>query len=222
MKNVAALCVWACLLGAARGDEPYSLNRGWARVRPFAGVRAAGFSGEDVTMPAGAIADLGVDAETRSGFLIGVEIAPLTIMAARPQISARLHLGYANEKLAIGVGVGSGFTSQYAQVGPLVRLGRHDRTHANLRISFSVYPPQPIPSDLDLEVVVPVHQRVRLDINLGGGYGTVIGLYGTVGTQVLVASKGPRNQTRLNVGIGVSWVQYALGPAALVGIDQVF
>jgi hypothetical protein len=222
--KTATLCalVWI-LAGQAHAEEAQALNRGYARVRPYAGVTPAGFVGEELpARPAGAIADLGVEAQTRSGFLIGFEFAPLTLGAARPQMTGRLQLGYANEQLAIGVGVGSGFTSAYAQVGPVLRIGRYDRTHAHLRVSFSVYPPQPIPSDLDLDVIVPVHRRVRLDINLGGGYGNVIGLYATLGTQVLVAQRGDRAATRLTFGAGVSWVQYTVGPAALVGLEQLF
>lgn len=224
-RKTTALCALICLLAPAAFAEELaateSVHRGWARVRPFVGVAPAGFTGEEVIEPAGAIADLGVDAETRSHFRIGFEFAPLTFTAARPQMTGRLQLGWASDKLAISVGVGSGFTSAYAQVGPVVRIGRYDQAHALLRVSFSVYPPEPIPSDMDLEVVVPVHRLVRLDLNLGGGYGTVIGLYGTVGTQILVAHRN-RAATRLTVGAGVSWVAYTVGPAALVGVEQLF
>src|SRR3954468_4161683 len=110
--RAVVVCALMWVGASARADE---FNRGYIRVRPFAGVAPAGFRGEELVRPAGAIADGGVDAETRGNFRIGFEFAPLVITAERPQMTGRLTLGWASEKLAIGVGVGSGFTSAYAQ-----------------------------------------------------------------------------------------------------------
>src|SRR4051794_37836702 len=101
--KTATLCAMVCFLVGPAGaaEEAQVLNRGFARVRPYVGVTRAGFEGEQLpARPAGAIADLGVEAATRSGFLIGFEFAPLTLGAARPQMTGRLQLGYASEQIA--------------------------------------------------------------------------------------------------------------------------
>lgn len=219
---LAGLALGALLLSEARADEPYRMNRGQVRVRPFYGIKEIAFDGELHQPPAGALADLSIEAETRSGFRIGFDLAPLMFLAPRPQITARLHLGYANELLAISMGLGSGLTWLYPQAGPVIRIGRHEGAHAHFRLSFSLYPPRPLPVDADLDVLVPVHPRLRLQLNVGGGYGNLIGVYGTVGTQVLLARQGVRGATRLSVGVGVAWVQYYLGPTGLAGLEQLF
>lgn len=197
------------------------VHRAYLRVRPYIGFHRVGW-GEHAEATSGVIADLGAEANTASGFKIGFEIAPLKYIYERPQLSGRLHLGYANEVFALSLGVGNGLSWYYPQIGPIVRLGRFDRSYAILRISWAVYPPRPIPMDLDLDINVRIRERWRWNLNLGGGYGNMIGVYATTGAQLLLGGSGLRGTTVLSAGLGIAWVIYDLGPALSLGVEQRF
>ena len=197
------------------------LHRAYLRVRPYIGFHRVGW-GEHAEATSGVIADLGAEANTASGFKIGFEIAPLKYIYERPQLSGRLHLGYASEVFALSLGVGNGLSWYYPQIGPIVRLGRFDRSYAILRISWAVYPPRPIPMDLDLDINVRIRERWRWNLNLGGGYGNMIGVYATTGAQLLLGGSGQRGTTVLSAGLGIAWVVYDLGPALSLGVEQRF
>ena len=117
------------------------VHRGYVRVRPYVGFHRVGW-GEHAEPTGGVIADFGAEANTASRFRIGVEIAPLNYIYERPQLSGRLHLGYATDVFALSLGLGNGLSWYYPQIGPLVRLGRLDGTYATVRISWAIYPPQ--------------------------------------------------------------------------------
>lgn len=197
------------------------VHRAYLRVRPYIGFHRVGW-GEHAEPTGGVIADFGAEANTASGFKIGVEIAPLKYIYERPQLSGRLHLGYANEVFALSLGIGNGLSWYYPQIGPIVRLGRLDRTYAVVRISWAIYPPRPIPMDLDVDINVPIRERWRWNLNLGGGYGNMIGIYATTGAQLLLGGTGQRGTTVLTAGLGVAWVIYDLGPALSLGVEQRF
>lgn len=197
------------------------VHRAYVRARPYVGFHRYGLDGH-AESTSGVIADLGAEANTASGFKIGFEIAPLKYIYERPQMSARLHLGYANEVFALSLGIGNGLSWYYPQLGPIVRLGRLDGTFATVRISWAVYPPRPIPMDLDVDINVRTSRRTRWNLNLGGGYGNLIGVYATTGAQLLLGGTGLRGTTVLSAGLGVAWVIYDLGPALSLGIEQRF
>ncbi|MFO0572589.1 MAG: hypothetical protein U1A78_01180 [Polyangia bacterium] len=197
------------------------VHRAYVRVRPYIGFHRFGW-GEHAEPTAGVVSDLGAEANTASGFRIGVEIAPLNYIYERPQLSGRLHLGYANEVFALSLGIGNGLSWYYPQISPIVRLGRLDGTYAVVRISWALYPPRPIPMDLDVDVNVRIRERWRWNLNVGGGYGNLIGIYATTGAQLLLGGTGLRGTTVLGAGLGIAWVVFDLGPALSLGVERRF
>lgn len=218
-------CALAAALGAAAAPaEARTLTRFYMRARPF-------YAPRDVTADnpsphfGGVLADVGVEATTGFGLRVGAELAPLLVHFTRPYIpytSARVHLGYANPSVAIGLACGAGLSWAYPQLGPHLRIGRFDRTYATLRASWSVYPPLPLPTDLLLEVNTAVRPRVHVSVEVGGGFGNVVGLFTTAGVHYQLAGDGGAGTDVLSAGLGLSWLQYALGPMASFGYERRF
>jgi hypothetical protein len=200
-------------------------NRVWLRIDPYVGVRRVGMatqSGND----GGALVDVGAETATRGGLLVGCELAPLAFTEYRPHAAARFAVGHANEDLAISMEVGARLSWEYPELGPLVRIGRLDETHATVHVSWSVYPPVWLPIYLDVAFTRPITRRWRLDLDVGGGYaglfGVYLGAYGTAGVQYVVSGDGKRGTTLVNAGVGTAWMNYSLGPMFTTGIERIF
>lgn len=209
---------------AQPGEQPAAwsgLSRAYVKARPFVSLARPGFQ-DPGSISGGLIMDMGIEANTRSGFRIGVELAPLTFANKRPYPAIFAHLGYANEFLGVSMSIGSGLAWAYPQIGPVVRIGRFTGAYATVRVAWSVYPPLPLPVSIDIDVNVPFTSKVRGNLNLGGGYGNIFGAYGTLGLQYLLSGDGGRRSHVLNAGLGVSWMQWSLGPMASVGYERRF
>jgi hypothetical protein len=207
-----------------RAQKWTGLSRYYLRVRPVFGVVVTGTDVGDPHHVGGVVADFGVEANTRSGFRIGIDIAPIAMLSnvLVPSVSARIHLGYANEFVGVGLAVGGDLSFLYPQAGPVVRVGRFTGSYALLRLAWSVHPARLAPVDGSLEVVVRVSPRWRLQLDAGGAYGALLGVYALAGVQALALGNGGRGTVALSGGIGVSWAQYTLGPALSLGIEQRF
>lgn len=210
------------LINPEKGNQPFALSRFWLRVRPIVGVLPLG---GDVTTTSNIIAlvtDFGVEINTRYGFQIGFEIAPLAVASnvIVPSVSSRLYVGYANEYLGIGMAFGSSLSLYYPQSGPVLRIGKFSGVHARLRLTWSISPPRIVPVDGSLEMNVPVAKRIRLHLDVGGAYGNLLGVYGLAGCQLFLSGRGENGTTLLSFAAGVAWTQYSLGPAGSIGVEQ--
>lgn len=208
----------------ARSPRREGLNRAYVRVRPFYALQRLAWEGDaEQARFGGAIADLGVEANLPSGLLLGAALDPVLIgLAQRPVLTPRLYLGYTQPTLAIGVSVANGTSWLAPQAGPLVRLGRFDGTHAIVRMSWSVYPPRPLPVDASVQIVGRVSPRARVTFDMGGSYGDYIGAQAALGAQLLLRARGGPGTTVLSAGLGAAWVNYSIGPMASLGVEHRF
>ena len=194
--------------------------RAWVLLRPLFGISQVGWqSSAPESLLFGMIGDLGVEANTRLGLLIGAELAPLTWYLERPQIAARFRLGYTNQRLAVGVSLANAGTWIYPQLGLGARMGRLERSYVLVRIGWSTYPPRPLPADFYLEVNAVLDRKRRLNLQLGGNYADLISLYGTAGLQIFLRGSGGAGTSILVAGAGVSWFLYYLGPMFVFGYE---
>lgn len=206
---------------AARPVWP-GVNRTYAKLRVHVGLHKFGWDGQHGQRSWGLIAELGAEANTSRGLRIGFELGPASFVVERPFLTARFHLGYTSSTFAVSLGIANGSTWYYPQIGPLIRIGRLDASYALLQMSWSTYPPRPVPADLDLDVFLRTSRRTRAHLNIGGGYGSVIGVFATLGGQILLRGSGMRGTTQLGGGAGVGWVGYDLGPMLLTAIEHRF
>lgn len=200
-----------------------ALSRVWVRVRPVLGLRNVGGDNRDGSLRPGVVMDLGAEITTARGLRLGAELAPLAAVSTvfTPSTSVRFHLGYATLHVAISLGLGCSLAFYYPQAGPLLRLGRLDRAHALLRLTWSIYPPRIAPVDAQLEVNVPLGgTRARLHLEAGGAYGNLLGVYGLAGAQLATRGNGGPRSFLVTAAVGVAWVQYSVGPALSIGIEE--
>jgi hypothetical protein len=213
-----------CAAEASPNPPAPGLNRAWVTARVFAARTGFGWEGDGSYWTGGLIADLGSEINTPRGLKLGFELAPLTFTGQRPFLSTRFVAGYSNPSVSIGLAVGSGLTWFYPRLGPVLRIGRFERTHAHIRASWSVYPAQPLPTDLDIDVSTAVRGRCRGRLNLGGTYSSnsAISVYALLGVQYALGSGGEGKTTLLGLGAGFTWTEFALGPMLALSLDRRF
>jgi hypothetical protein len=232
--RVGALVLVAALASrAAATEEPVAtveterayqpVSRVYVSMSGFGGRSGFGYTGDDLP-PAigGLVGTTGAELALDNGATLGFEIAPFTWVSAttRPSLSARIAVGYARRKIAIALEVGSTLTWLYPQLGPSLRIGALDGTYARLRLSWAIYPAVPVPVDLDFELSTPISPRLRAGVNLGAVYGNTTGAFGTVGVSYLPSGSRSLRGGAFSVGVGVGWIQWALGPMVTVGYER--
>lgn len=202
--------------------EDRALRRFYFKVRPFVSFTSA-YAFEGNQYPAGAQLDFGIEYNGRRNLWVGFDVSPFVlsnIALGIPYFAGRLNLGYSDPRFAVGASLGSGVFSSLLSLGPVFRFGRLDGTHARFRISFALLPPFPYPSG-DIEVNIKVHPRVWVHADVGGDL-NILGMYSTLGTQILLRGRGGPGSDLLTVGAGVSWIFLSLGPMATIGYEHRF
>lgn len=208
---------------AANTTEGWSgLSRAYVKARPFLGLSRVGLSDVSNEVSGGVLMGLGAEINTSFGLQIGASLTPFLFTNKRPYPAANLYLGYTTQRLSIGMAVSSSLAWAYPQVGPVVRIGSFSGCYATLQIAWSVYPPLPVPTYLDLDVLLPLGRRLRADLNLGGTYGNSYGAFATLGAQYLLSGDGGRASSALTAGLGLSWRDWSLGPMASLGFERRF
>jgi hypothetical protein len=227
MRNRFALLVTLLASTARAEPEPpwEGASRAYAIARPFYGVRRVGTvdpgSGLD-----GALVDFGAEIELRSGLRLGFEETPLSIIGGRVHPASQFSAGWAGRDLALSLGVAGSTSWLYLQLGPSLRIGRLDRTHALVRIAWSAYPPQAVPAAVQLQLARPVARRLSLVLDAGGGFGqgfgVYFGLWSTLALECRLSGDGRHATTLISAGAGVVWMAYYLGPAVHLGVERRF
>ena len=202
--------------------EDRALRRVYFKVRPFVSLQPA-YVFEHNQRPAGVLLDFGIEYNGRRNLWVGLDVSPFVIpniSLGIPYFAGRLNLGYSDPRFAVGVSLGTGLFSSLLSIGPVVRFGRLDGTHARFRISLPLLPFFPFPSG-DIEVNVKVHRRVWVHVDVGGDL-NVLGMYSTVGAQILLRGRGGPGSDLLTAGAGLSWLFLSLGPMATLGYEHRF
>lgn len=204
---------------AAPADPPWAgLSRIFLTFRPYVGISRVGFE-ESGPVLGGFVSEVGAEVITRFGLVVGAQVSPFTL-AKRPTYTglstdAYLFLGYAQPFLGIQVGLGSG-------VAGAIRVGRFDRTHAELRMAWAMVLPLTLPQELHLNLVIRAAPRLFAHLDVGGGYGSMISFYGTGGVQYLLTGDGLGRTTLLAAGVGLSWIEFYLGPMLTLSAERRF
>lgn len=204
---------------APPGDAPWTgLSRVFLTFRPYVGIARVGFE-ETGPVLGGFVSEAGAEIITRFGLAIGAQVSPISL-AKRPAYTdlttdAYLLLGYANQHLGVHMGVGSG-------VAGVLRIGRHDRSHAQLRVAWALVLPLTLPQELNLQVNIRAAPRFFGSIDIGGGYASTISFYALGGVRYLLQGDGLARTTLLSAGLGLSWIQFYLGPIAALAIERRF
>ena len=220
---ITSIALFAFAANASAAEEVGAANRVYVTMSGFGGVSGFGYTGDDLP-PAigGLVGTAGAELVLDNGMTLGFEIAPFTWVSAmtRPSLSARLAVGIARKRIALALEAGSALTWLYPQLGPSLRIGGLDATYARLRLSWAIYPAVPVPVDLDLELSTPLSARLRGNANLGAVYGNTIAAFGTVGVSYLPRGSRNLHGGAFTVGVGVAWMQWALGPMVTVGYER--
>jgi hypothetical protein len=198
-------------------------NRVWARLSGFADRGGFGYDSEKLpAMTGGLVGNAGAEMGLANGLTLGFELAPFSWISSttRPSLAARFSVGYAQKRMAIALEAGSTLTWLYPQLGPSIRIGALEGVHAKLHVSWALYPPQPVPTDLELEVSAPISPKLRGYVDAGAMYGSTIGAWGTLGLQIMPAGSRSVRGGVITVGAGVSWMQWSLGPMVTVGYER--
>lgn len=204
---------------AAPAEPPFAgLSRIFLTFRPYVGVSRVGFE-ESGPVLGGFVSEVGAEVITRFGLVVGAQVSPFTL-AKRPTYTglstdAYLFLGYAQPFLGIQVGLGSG-------VAGAIRVGRFDRTHAELRMAWAMVLPLTLPQELHLNLVIRAAPRLFAHLDIGGGYGSMISFYGTGGIQYLLSGDGLGRTTLLSAGAGLAWIEFYLGPMLTLSAERRF
>jgi hypothetical protein len=202
----------------ARADAP--IRRFYLKLRPFVGIARYNVTDQN-TYPGGVLLDLGIEYNSANGLWVGLEAAPLAftnLFYGIPFPSGRLALGYSGKYFGVAAGLGSSI-GPYFNVGPIVRVGRLEGTHARFRIAFSVFPPLKFPVNGDLQLNIKLRPRLRLTLEAGGDF-IIQGLYSNAGVQILFRGEGGPGTHILTVGAGVSGVFLVPGPMVTIGYER--
>jgi hypothetical protein len=218
---------------SARADEPAATvekadewrppNRVWIAASGFGGASGFGYRGDDLPpVIGGLLANTGAELGWKSGLTFGFEVAPFTWVSetSRPSLTARLSIGWARKKIALGLTAGSALTWLYPQLGATLRIGALEASYARMRVSWAIYPSQPIPVDLDLVISTPVSKKLRTYVEAGAVYGNTIAAFATVGVQIQPRGSRSGQGGTISVGAGIGWMQWALGPMVTVGYER--
>lgn len=154
--------------------------------------------------------DLGVEYNPRGGVWAGIEASPLGFSYSAYHLSTQFHvlLGYSGTWFALGATVGTGFAFVLPddlvglfQVGPALRIGRMDRTHVRMRVSFSAFPAYLVPINGEIELDTPLTARIWLAVNLGGDAG-LSEFHGRGDVNFLLPNYRQKILHMLSVGLG--------------------
>jgi hypothetical protein len=198
-------------------------HRVWARLSGFADRGGFGYASASLpSMTGGLIGNAGAEMGLRNGLTLGFELAPFSWISSttRPSLAARFAVGYAQRRMALALEAGSTLTWLYPQLGPSLRIGALEGTYATVHVAWALYPPQPVPTNLELEVSAPISPRLRGYANVGAVYGSSIGAWGTLGLHIMPAGSRALLGGAFTVGAGVSWMQWSLGPMFTVGYER--
>jgi hypothetical protein len=196
------------------------IRRFYLKLRPFVGIRRYNVTDQN-TYPGGLLLDLGIEYNSANGLWVGLEAAPVAftnLFYGIPFPSGRLALGYSGKYFGVAAGLGSGIGS-YFNLGPVVRIGSLEGTHARLRIAFSLVPIFKVPVNGDLQLNIKLRPRLRLALEVGGDL-VVQGLYSNAGVQILFRGEGGPGTHILTVGGGVSGVALVPGPMVTIGYER--
>ena len=167
----------------------------------------------------------GFELITKSGFKFGFAIDPLTV--GYPLVvhsHFRFDIGYANRSFGVSLGIGTGYPFYLPQFAPTFRFGRYDKLYATFRVAWSLYA---IPANAELELVIPVHQRYRVTVELGCGTELPFTCYysphALIGMQHFFSGEGMRRTSILTVGAGVAFLGSVVpGPMLSIGFERRF
>jgi len=216
----AAVAAAALALGAPSAAAPASdlsqavaptargTTRVQATVRPFLSVIGAGFGG---------IADLVLEHQFPRPWKVGVEMAPLAVIAQRDGAGAITHLratgAFSSEMLELGLGFGARLQrwgpSGYSTAAKL-RLGTLDGLRFELGYVYSIYRSWYTDrvtygfSNATGALVVPVSARVAL--TLDGGFAYDLWAYTTLGLRHRLRGDGGPGTLILGGSFGLAWV----------------
>jgi hypothetical protein len=224
MRLAVAIALLTALPRAnAAADEYTPINRVYVDVAGFAGRSGYGYTGDDLPPAIGGFVGTGgAEIGLANGATLGFELAPFTWVSAttRPSLSARFAAGYARKKLALALEAGSTLTWLYPQLGPSLRIGALDATFARLRVSWALWPAVPVPVDLDFLISTPIATRWRAQASAGAVYGSTTGVFATAGLSYQPGGARNLRGGVFTAGVGVSWMQWALGPMITVGYER--
>lgn len=196
------------------------IRRFYLKLRPFVGIARYNVTDQGI-YPGGLLLDLGIEYNSANGLWVGLEADPIAftnLFYGIPFPSGRLALGYSGKFFGVAVGLGSSLGS-YFNLGPIVRVGKLEGTHARFRIGFSVFPALKFPVNGALELNIKLLPRLRLALEVGGDF-IIQGLYSNAGVQILFRGQGGPPTHILTVGGGVSGVLLVPGPMVTIGYER--
>jgi hypothetical protein len=208
------LCAGMGLTRRAAADEgaPAAAGQGLTRVygttRPFFAVVGGGFA---------ALTTLGLEHDFASGLALGLEVAPLALVfdgdAMGAVTHARAHVGFANEFIAVGAGVGA-HVQHYGASGlslaSTLRLGTLDGFHLALENTYTMtrsFYSGRVETALDGmagELALPLVRRFTM--LLEGGFATDLWAYATIGGETFIRGAGEPGSLKIRAGFGLAAV----------------
>jgi hypothetical protein len=250
-RTFLASALLAILLpAAARADDegsiwtpplPRRTTMASFALRPFLHLVGPGWGG---------LADGRVTHYFRFPLALGVELAPLALVVERGTggyiTHARLYAGYADDFLELGLGLG-GRLQRWGPDGfsmaASLRLGALDGLNGQLRYAYSLVQ-NPYRRErrwaiasVAATVAVPVHRRVRVEID--GSLGFDLWIHATAGLRHRLWGDGRRGTLDLRAGAGLVFIEdrfpciygdptpclgaaVGFGPTLMFGVDRRF
>ena len=194
-----------------RPPPPQQQNRFAVSVRPFLFFA----NGSRVPTSGGSILDLGYQFAKVGGLWWGIELSPFVISSyynGAPTVNSRVWFGYSARKYALGLSMGSGYTSllPLVQFGPIFRFGRLDGVHSTLRLTWSVLNPVVYPVSGQLTLDAPISRRFGLRYDFTGD-SAMNGFHTTLGLQTYVGGDRRWKTTVLTTALGFAFMQTVSG-----------